>query len=444
MLLWYNLNMANVERNASIQAKTKKKKRQYIFNIFIVFIAAILVGYFALKDDYQAVLSSIAQADWKFAVITVFVLFLFYAIDGLIIFVFARLYTTRYAWHRGLTVSFIGKFYESISPTRNGKFAQVSTLRKQQIKVSSAASMIIMYMILSQIVKLGIGLFAMIFHFESLVRNASPIVIGSLKIPVSIFALMGFILNALIITTLFLMAYSKKLHDFIINTIITIGTKLKIIKYPEESRAKLKVGTDNFRVELKRLQLNIRVTVLIVILFILKYICLYSIPYLIGSSLVNAPLVDAANNSFYFNSLSMNAFLEMITKLIPLPGGAGISEYTFVRVYQDMFTTAGIVAGTANPERLVYSGQILWRFFTFYFGLIVGAFVSAFYRSRLEDESDAEFAAKSFHEIQSETLSEREQTSMINELSKKEIKQRLKQRRRNKRNQNKNINQDDD
>ena len=421
----------------TFEHEKQKKRWQYLFNTLFILIAAIVVGFLFLRDtnDRNLIFSSLKGADWRYLIIIVTVMFLFYAIDGLIVYIFARLYTTNYRWHRGLAVSFIGGFYEDITPTKNGIFPKVKTLRKQKLKISSAASIIIMYTILAKIVLIGFGFFVMVFNFDMLVAQAEPISIFGLAIPVWVFSLIGFIYNAVVIFVLFLMTSWKTLHNFIIDIIIKVGYKLKLIKYPEEKKAKLKVNTENFRVELKRLRSNIPVTVLIIILFIVKYFLLYSIPYFAGSAILGAPMVYADGTTTFMDALSMNAFLEMITNLIPIPGNAGIAEYMFTRVYKQIY----IIPGGADIENTAFlnSGNLLWRFSTFYFELIVGAFVAAFYKSRLEIETEYELRA--YHELQSQTLmdqEENEQSLRANkQLSRREINERLRDRRKNKRQQ---------
>lgn len=74
-----------------------------------------------------------------------------YLIDGLIIYVFARLYTRRYHYYQGVCTSAIGAFYNNVSPANTGgQVMQVFTLKSQGIEVSNGASIMVMWFILTK------------------------------------------------------------------------------------------------------------------------------------------------------------------------------------------------------------------------------------------------------------------------------------------------------
>lgn len=422
------------------QKRLRKKTRKYILNMLFVLAVAVIAGYLSLKDNFQEVVDAFSSSDWRYLIVILAVVFLYFSIDGLIFFVLARLYTTRYKWHRGLAVTLIGAFYSGITPSSSGgQFAQASTLKRQKVDLSSAASILVMHFIIYQIALVGFGIVAMIFKFDGLIKNAAPLDIFGFKIPVWLLALVGFLINGIVISALLFMSNSKKLHNFIIEKGIGLLAKIKIIRQPDKQRAKLRISVENFRIELRRLQSNIPVLILLLILFSLRFVALYSIPFLVGKMMMlpmNVHIVDGAyvtGKSVYADTVFLNSFLQMITGLVPLPGAAGVSEYFYERLFANLFLnpTLSEVSLSANIGYL-RAGQIMWRFITFYFGLIVGGGVAAFYRSSMEKEIDAEFASKTFAEIQAETMALRTATSntMVNTstLSVQKIRRKLTQR----------------
>lgn len=427
-----------VEEN---QKRLKKKRRKYIFNVVFVLVVALIAIFFTLKDSYQEVFAAFKASDWRFIIVILAVIFLYFAIDGLIFFILARLYTTRYKWHRGLAVSLIGAFYAGITPSNSGgQFAQLTTMKRQKIDLSSAASIMVMHFIVYQIVLVVFGIIAMIFKFDVLIKNAAPLEILGLKLPVWVLALIGFLLNGIVITALLLLSNSQPLHNFIIQKGIGFLGKIKLIRQVDRVRAKVRIAVENFRIELRRLQSNIPVLVLLLILFSLRFIALYSIPYLVGRMMklpMNVYLVgegiEAAyvtGKNLYSDTIFLNSFLQMITGLVPLPGGVGVSEYFYEQLFANVYLNPNLAeASLAANIGYLHAGQILWRFMTFYFGLIVGGAVTAFYRSSMEKEIDAEFASKTFAEIQEETMAVRTITSetMVNTstLSVQEIRRKL-------------------
>ncbi|MGI6714016.1 MAG: lysylphosphatidylglycerol synthase transmembrane domain-containing protein [Bacilli bacterium] len=423
------------------QQRLRKKRRKNIFNMVFVLVVAIVAIYLTLKDNYQEVYAAFMESDWRFIVIILAVIFLYFSIDGFIFFILARLYTTRYKWHRGLAVTLIGAFHAGISPSNSGgQFAQAATMKRQKIDISSAASILVMYFIIYQIVLVCFGVVAIIFKFDILIKNAEPISLFGINVQVWLLALIGFLFNGIVISTLLLLSNSKPLHNFIINKGIGFFGKIKLVRQVDRTRARVRIAVENFRIELRRLQSNVPVLVLLLLLFSLRFLALYSIPYLVGRMMMlpmNTYIIEGAyvvGKSLYADTVFLNSFLQMITGILPLPGGAGVSEYFYERLFASVYLNPTLteVSLEANIGYL-HAGQILWRFITFYFGLLVGGAVTAFYRSSMEKEIDAEFASKTFAEIKAETMATRTATSetMVNTstLSVQEIRRKLTGRR---------------
>ena len=78
------------------QKRLRKKTRKYILNMLFVLAVAVIAGYLSLKDNFQEVVDAFSSSDWRYLIVILAVVFLYFSIDGLIFFVLARLYTTRY------------------------------------------------------------------------------------------------------------------------------------------------------------------------------------------------------------------------------------------------------------------------------------------------------------------------------------------------------------
>ncbi|MGI6644803.1 MAG: lysylphosphatidylglycerol synthase transmembrane domain-containing protein [Bacilli bacterium] len=408
------------------EKKTKKPRKKmsrttkYILNIVIILLVTGIYAWLTLRNEFDQVVDALKSphADYRFAAVIVFLVLFYVFIDGLVLFIFARLHTTTYKLHRGVANAYIGQFFCNITPSASGgQFAQAVTFKKQGVSVSNAASILVMHHILYQIVILifgGVSIFANI----NTLGSAAPVNIFGLSIPVWVFAAIGYTLNVLLMLGLFLLASSKKLHNWTTNKGVNIGHKLKLIRDPEEKKKKLMLSTENFRVELRRLQSNVPVAILIMLLFLLRFFVLYSIPYFVIVML--EPSYTQQN--IYLKTVVSNSFLRMITDLFPLPGAAGFTEYFFERLYLP-------ILGGNEKLPFVKAVQIIWRFATFYVGLIVGGLVSAFYRSSME-KTEEEAEEKTFTDLQKETIADRTISSdtayETSQLSVVQIKKRLK------------------
>lgn len=413
----------NTTQNLKV-VRQKKNDRKYVINIVV--ILAITFGYtiFSLWGDFNSVVSVFAssQPDYRMLAIIAVLIAAKFLIEGLVLYIFARLYTPTYKYHRGVANSLVGQFYSDITPSSSGgQFFQVKTFASQGVPVSIAASILVMHFILFQIVLVLFGGFSILLNLKEFARLA-PVAFLDLQIPVSVLSLIGFIINFLTIVGLFLLSYSKKAHHFFINKGVDILSGLRIVKNPEARKEKLLISTENFRVELRRLSSNFPAAVLIMLLFLLKFIVSYSITYFVGLML-NPNLYGVIS---FWETVTKTSFLSMITGFIPIPGAAGFAEYFFEVIFTPVF-------GSSSFTKAV---QIVWRASTFYTNLLVGGLVTAFYRSSMAEIVDESGTVKTFDEVKSVTFEERRETSVTmyqtSQLSIKEIQRRLSPKRKRK------------
>ena len=89
------------EKKETEKSQGKKEAQKYILNIFFVLCIAAIAIFFMLKDDYQAVFQAFREVNLTRLLYCFLCMLGYFAIEGLITFAFARLYTTRYHWHQG-------------------------------------------------------------------------------------------------------------------------------------------------------------------------------------------------------------------------------------------------------------------------------------------------------------------------------------------------------
>lgn len=420
------------------QAKKKKGIRKYIFYIAFVLIATGLALFFSLYDNFDQTINALASCDWRWLLSIIGVIALSIFLDGVVIYVFCRLYTKRYHVTSGVATALIGTFYSGITPgASGGQIMEVYTLKKQGIEISNAASIFVMWFIIYQVALIGYGLVALLFKWQLLESIGNfNFKFGSVQfsLPVIPLIIFGFLLNLIVILLLFLMSYSHHFHNFIMHYGVSLFAKLHIIKNPDKTRESLRIQVENFKVELRRLQSNVPVTILILLLFVLLLTCRFSIPWFAGGALnAYSDIYTFSNGTWewvkhttgdytitsFFDACFLSAFHQMVTGLIPIPGSAGVSELFFALVFQNYYS---------KPEYIA-AAQIIWRTATFHLPLLIGGITSAFYRSTLKEHT-YQANRQTFVDLQLETYEERKKSSdtlfETSRLSRKEIERKLK------------------
>ena len=395
----------------------KKKNGVLKYTIYIVFVIVVTVGAILISmwGKFDTVFALLAGANITWLLITVLVMFISVLIRALILFVFARLYSRDYYYHQALAVESIGTFYSAVTPgASGGQVMEAYTFQKQGLPVSNAVSMLAMYSIIYQIVLTSFGLVSFIVKFNFL-NDIGKIHIDiaafTIDIPIWTLTIIGFILNVSVILMVFLMAYWRGFHNFIMGPIISLAYKLHIVRDADQTRDDLRVQIENFKIELRRLLTNGPFTILVAILFIGMFFIRFSLPYFVGMALHNTS--EYAN---IWDSVFLSNYHQMVTGLIPLPGSAGISEYFFLELFVNSEAPEKgfyFVKDGDSSAALGSAALLLWRTISFTFPLLVAGFVTAFYRTRGKHSvrfSDREVYEnrKTMIEMKRETMLERQ------------------------------------
>ena len=164
-----------------------------------------------------------------------------------------------------------------------------------------------------------------------------------------------------VIAGLFLGAKSKKLQNFICNNIIKFLSKIRIVKNYTDTVFKISKSLENFREELNILQRNKNILIKSSIINLFKLIIIYSIPFFAAKALH----IDVSIKQLP-NFIGICSFVYMITAFVPIPGASGGSEGVYFMLFSQYLGAVG------TPTTM-----LIWRFITYYLGLIIGGLIFA-------------------------------------------------------------------
>ena len=386
-----------------------KNAKKYIVYISILVVVTVLAVYFVMKQDPKAVINVILSCNVGWLLASIGVVMIYFLLEGIILTILARMYRRKFPFYKGLLNMFIGTFFSNITPSSSGgQFAQAYTFSKQGVKVTNAASILFMHFILYQIVMVLFSFVIFIFKYNQLESMTSHINVLGLDFSVISISLIGFVINTFVIVALFLLAFSEKLHQFIVTKGISFLHKIKIIKNKEEQVIKLNTKVETFRLEFKRLTQNWPVLLITSILLLLRIIVISSVPYFLAKSM---GLEFSSTNEIanIIDTTSMTWLISSITQMVPIPGGSGGAELVFQNLFGGTFFTN---ATHADISALV----LLWRSVTFYLGLIIGFIVFVTYRESPKKESFLHGDNRTLLELEVINLdNERKKTLILNE-----------------------------
>lgn len=316
-------------------------------NYILLLIFTVLVLYFSLRDDFLNVVSNIYAMQPIWVILAVLLMCVYWIFKALIIKRYASYYQKAYTFKKAFSLQMKTMFFNGITPfSSGGQPFQVLSLKKDGIRMSDGSNIIIISSFLHQI---------SLFTFMSIAIIANRFIH---MFPENSFirrlCILGFVINVIFILFLLLIMFSKKFNETIVNFVIKMLHKIKVVKKKEEAIAKWHSYIESLNNGSKMI-MNDSET------FILCYI--YNMIALLGFILVPLAVARGMNiNTFGVSeTIVSTSYVEMIGMFVPIPGGTGGIEFAFSHLYNTFINGSSV-----NAVMLV------WRFITYYLGIALG------------------------------------------------------------------------
>lgn len=340
------------------------RNKKYFFNIALILIIGGVSIYLSIGKQFDQVIHAFEEARISWIAVMGIVMFSYYLFDALSLWYFGLAYKKDYSFKQSFINAISGTFFNGITPfASGGQFAQVYIFNKQGIPPTNSASILLMCFICYQSVLVLYTGIVLLFKYQYFVED-QPAVFS--------LAILGFLINFVVILGLFGGAKSKKLQNFLTHNVLRFLSKIHIVKDYESTCVKIEQYLADFREQLNFLQRNKPVLVKSCLCYFMKLTIIYSMPFFAAKALN----LNVSWNQF-FDFLGLCSFIYLINAFLPIPGASGGSE----GVYVLLFSFLGTV-GTS-------SSLFLWRFMSYYMGLIIGGLVFSMNkeinRSKLEE-----------------------------------------------------------
>ncbi len=321
------------------------KKKTYLILISL----AIIVLYFTLKDNFSLVIKQMLNLNIWFVILAL----LFMAIYGLFrtmsLHLIIKDFNKDFKFVDTVKNMLITQFFNGTTPfASGGQPAQIYFLKTQGVNLPTSTSIVIQNFVVYQAVLIIYGLIAIILNFffdffpkVTILKN---------------FIILGFIVNVAVMILLFVISFAKSASKFTFGKTIDLLYKLKLIRYRVRTKNKLNQIVDKFYDSAKKIRDNKNTFVKCFLCNLLAFPFLYSIPLLLLYS------TGDFNSLNVVISIVACSYVMIIGAFVPIPGGTGGLEYAFVKFYGNYIS--GYVLSTL---------VIMWRFVTYYLGMILGA-----------------------------------------------------------------------
>lgn len=324
-----------------------KNKR---FNYYILLLFTLLVLVFTLKDDFSNIYNNIINLNKWWLLYSIFVIFGYWFFKALIIKIYTNYYNKGFSFKKSFKLEMETLFFNGITPfSSGGQPFQVWSLKKEGIKLSDGTNIVFITSFIHQfalfiisIVSITINIHLNLFTVNSNVKYLSII---------------GFVINVIFMISLLILMFNKSIKKNLVNLLIKLLSFLKIIKNKEEMVIKWQKKLDVLDEGTKIILKNKKGFIISVVFNVIALLCYFVVPVSLGYAmgLTNLGGIETIITSNYVNLVGM---------FIPIPGGTGGIEYAFAVLFSNFMNLT-----------LTKSMMLVWRFVTYYLGVILGGIV---------------------------------------------------------------------
>ena len=333
--------------------------KKHLWGVAIVLVISGIVLYVDLRSTPIAQLEQAARNINLIGLVAVFGLMLLsYVFEASILAVLTKRKNepshSKWSFFR---IPLIQALFNAITPmSTGGQPSQLAAMVQMGIEGGRATSLLLMKFIIYQIVVFLAYVTTIITGFHMVATKFAGL---------AVFIAIGFLIHvssiAFLLAILFAYNWTKNAANWIMNLLAKFINQKRVAIWRKNTLDKI----ETFYEESQKLKREKKKLLVCVVLTVLQLLCFYSIPFM--------TLVTLNVSADWASVTQMNIMIIMFMAIIPIPGASGGAEYSF----QTLFSTFISSNGT------LIVGMFLWRFVTYFFGMILGIFAWIFKPQKL-------------------------------------------------------------
>lgn len=314
----------------------------------VVLIFIVMTVYFLAVDGIDNIISVLKTVNISWALIGLALIILYWLLEALCLYIVEKKIYKKQKFINSLKVSMIGQLFNSLTPfSSGGQPMQAVAMKCEGKSVSKSATILLIKFIVYQATLVIYTALILIFEY-SYFRNS---VSGFVKL-----AIIGFIVNFLVIVTLILIGAKKSIVLKFLSFIYKLLGKIKILKNLDKKIEELRKSVDTFHENFKIIKKEKIMVLKLFLATALQLTVFFSITYAVYK-------MFGLSGTTYIKIISAQSFLSMVMAFVPIPGAGIAAEGGFY-----------IIFGAFIPKEVINMAILFWRLYTFYLPIIVGSF----------------------------------------------------------------------
>lgn len=322
----------------------QSKKKMIVNTVFLVVIFALTIYGVFHGEDLGAMMEAMRRADVRWLLPGLFCVVFFIWGESIIIWYMMHSFQIPVKRRTCFLFSSVGFFFSCITPSASGgQPMQLYYMKKEKISLPVSTVILMIVTITYKAVLVVVGLGLVLFGQGFLHRYLTEI------LPVFY---LGIGLNVFCVTAMLILVF----HPALARTILVLGLKivekLHLMKRKESRLKKLEASMEVYQNTAAYLGTHKMVLVNVLAITFAQRFALFAATWFVY-------------RAFHLSGISfitivlLQAVISVSVDMLPLPGGMGISETLFLKIFPPVFGSTLLLPAMVLSRGLGYYGELL-------------------------------------------------------------------------------------
>lgn len=328
------------------------KGKRTLFNlIFLVLCFAATIYYVFHDQNFEDLMSYLSSAHWSYWVGGVALVVAFILSESAIIFYMLKSLKQEVRLAHCCLYSFVGFFFSLITPSASGgQPAQVVFMKKDNIPIHVSTMVLLIVTIAYKLVLVIFGLGVLFVKPPHIMLFLTPV------LP---WIYLGIFLNVICVSVMLALVFCPEMTRRLVMACFRLVNRLFHSPKVASFEARIEKSMDGYKDASEYFRDNTKVIINVILITVLQRCFLFFITYLVFLSfgLIHVDMSQV---------VVLQAMISVAVDMLPMPGGMGISEHLFERIF--------IMISGANLTTPIL---IVSRGISYYTQLIISAIFTA-------------------------------------------------------------------
>lgn len=326
---------------------TKKKIIWNTFFLLAVFLLTIYGVFYG--EDLGAMMDALKKADMKWLLPGVALVTFFIWGESIIIWYMMRSFGVRLKKRICFLFSSVGFFFSCITPSATGgQPMQIYFMKKEKIPIPFATVILMIITITYKLVLVVVGIGVMCFAGEFTDRYLGGI------LPVFY---LGVALNVFCVTFMTILVFHPVLAEAVIRKGMDFMERLHLLRRSQTRREKFQKAMQVYRETAAYLKEHGRVLFYVILITFIQRMALFAVTWMVYQAF-------HMTGTSMWDVIFLQAVISVSVDMLPLPGGMGISESLFLKIFLPVFGSITLPAMVVSRGLGYYSQLLISALFT--------------------------------------------------------------------------------